>query len=118
MDLTPWNKWLRTRGEFVDSDDDGPVLITAEYEVIPEREAEFIEAMRDYGRVRHRDGASRWGFCRDLEHPDLYLETFIVSSWVEHLRQHARLTRADSHLEERLRGCIRNPPVVRHLLYL
>jgi hypothetical protein len=74
--------------------------------------------MHEFGRVRRRDGASRWGVCRDLEAADRYLETFIVSSWAEHLRQHDRITRADSHLEERLRRCVQAEPRVRHLVYL
>jgi hypothetical protein len=98
--------------------DDGPVLVTVEYYVKPEGVSEFIKTMRKYGRVRRRDGASRWEICRDLETPDRYLETFVVSSWAEHLRQHDRLTRADSHLEERLRKCISSEPKVRHLLCL
>src|SRR6266478_4900574 len=117
VDLTSWNHWRLPA--VVDADpDDGPVLVTVEYHVDPERAPEFVKTMREYGRVRHRDGASRWGLCRDLETADHYLETFVVSSWAEHLRQHDRLTRADSHLEERLRSCTRAEPKVRHLLYL
>jgi Transmembrane secretion effector len=86
--------------------------------VNPERLSEFIKTMRQYGRARRRDGASQWGICRDLEIPDRYLETFVVSSWTEHLRQHDRLTRADSELEEGLRSCTISEPNVRHLLYL
>jgi hypothetical protein len=74
--------------------------------------------MREFGRIRRRDGASRWGICRDLEVPGCYLETFTVGSWDEHLRQHERMTRADRNIEERLRGCVRSEPVVRHLVYL
>jgi hypothetical protein len=74
--------------------------------------------MHEYGRVRRRDGASRWGICRDLEIANRYLETFVVSSWAEHVRQHDRLTRADSEVEVRLRQCTRGEPNVRHLLYL
>ena len=74
--------------------------------------------MHEYGRIRRRDGASRWGICRDLEIADRYLETFIVSSWAEHVRQHDRLTRADSQIEEQLRRCTRSEPSVRHLVYL
>ncbi len=80
--------------------------------------AEFLEAMREYGRVRRRDGASRWGICRDLENEDRYLETFVVSSWAEHVRQHDRLTRADLQIEERIQRCTANEPRVRHLVYL
>jgi len=42
--------------------------------------------------------APGWGICRDLEATDIYLETFVVNSWAEHLRQHDRLTRADSEI--------------------
>jgi MFS family permease len=117
IDLTPWNHWRLPH--VVDADADaGPVLVTVEYHVKPERIPEFIETMRQYGRIRRRDGASRWGICRDLEIPNRYLETFVVSSWAEHLRQHDRLTRADSQVEERLQSCTVSEPNVRHLLYL
>ena len=118
IDLTPWNHWRLPAVVAADADAGGPVLVTVEYHVDPERAPEFIKTMREYGRVRRRDGASRWGICRDLEVADRYLETFIVSSWAEHLRQHDRLTRADSQLEERLRRCVHSEPKVRHLLYL
>ena len=117
VDLTRWNHWRMPLVVGADADD-GPVLVTVEYHVKPEGVSEFIKTMRKYGRVRRRDGASRWGICRDLENPERYLETFVVSSWAEHLRQHDRLTRADSHLEERLRKCTASEPKVQHLLYL
>jgi MFS family permease len=118
VDLTPWNHWRLPPITEAEVDSGGPVLVTIEYQVAPERAPEFIEAMHEYGRVRRRDGASRWGICRDLETPDRYLETFIVGSWAEHLRQHDRLTRADSELEKRLRSYVRAEPDVRHLIYL
>jgi MFS family permease len=117
VDLTPWNHWRMPLVLGADADD-GPILVTVEYYVKPEGVSDFIKTMRKYGRVRRRDGASRWGICRDLESTDRYLETFVVSSWAEHLRQHDRVTRADSHLEERLRECTAAEPKVRHLLYL
>jgi MFS family permease len=117
IDLTPWNHWRLP--SIADADAEaGPVLVTVEYHVDPSRVVDFVETMRQYGRVRRRDGASRWGICRDLEAADRYIETFVVSSWPEHLRQHDRFTRADSQLEERLRSCFLSEPIVRHLLYL
>jgi predicted MFS family arabinose efflux permease len=117
VDLTPWNHWRLS--PLVEANaDDGPVLVTVEYYVNPERTPEFIEAMHEYGRIRRRDGASQWGIGRDLEIADRYVETFIVSSWAEHLRQHERITQGDRHIEERLLSCVRGEPTVHHLLYL
>jgi MFS family permease len=114
-DLTPWDHW---RLPPVKADPDGRVLVTVEYEVSAGRKSEFLEAMGEYRRVRLRDGASRWGISEDLEASNRYLETFVVPSWEEHMRQHDRLTRSDSELENRVRGYTRRAPVVRHLLYL
>ena len=119
MDVTPWNHWRMP----VIADDleleieSGPVLVTVEYLVNREHASDFLKAMRRYERVRRRDGASRWGIYRDTEHPDQYLETFIVRSWAEHLRQHERITRADRALEERISSYASGEPKVRHLIY-
>ncbi len=117
LDLTPWNPW---RAPVVGAEHglEGPVLVTVEYDVRPERAADFLAAMREFGRIRQRDGASHWGICRDLETPDRYLETFVVGSWNEHLRQHERLTLADRNIEESLHEYVRGEPVAHHLLYL
>jgi len=40
-----------------------------------------------------------------LEDRDRYLETVVLSSWSEHVRQHGRASRADGHLEDLLRKC-------------
>jgi len=75
------------------------------------------EAIDRYGRVRRRDGASRWGIYRDVEQPDRYIESFLVTSWAEHLRQHERLTRADGVIEQGVRDHAQGDPVIRHLIY-
>jgi Transmembrane secretion effector len=67
--------------------------------------------------VRRRDGASRWGIYYDTEHPTHYLETFLVESWAEHLRQHTRLTQADRDVEERVHRLQVKPLKVRHFIY-
>ena len=98
--------------------DSGPVLVTVEYDVQPEKKEGFLEAIRKYERIRRRDGAYQWGFFQDLENSDRYVETFLVVSWAEHLRQHERLTLADRKIEERVHGCVRGDPKVRHLIYV
>ena len=118
-DLTPWAHWrtpnmLDQNSTIANS---GPILVTVEYDVEPQREAEFLQAMHGYERIRRRDGAYQWGIFRDLESPTRYIEEFLVDSWAEHLRQHERLTRADSQVTERIQSLVRGIPAVRHLAY-
>jgi MFS family permease len=117
-DVSPWNHW---RMPAIVEDlrpglDEGPVLVTLEYRVNHDQSEEFLEAIHEYGRVRRRDGAYRWGLYRDLEDVDRYVETFLIRSWAEHLRQHERSTKADREVEERLRTYVTGAPNVRHLV--
>jgi MFS family permease len=118
-DLSPWNHWRMPAviKELESGIDQGPVLVTVKYSVIRDHEAEFAEAIHEYGRIRRRDGAYRWGIYRDTEVADRYLEIFLVNSWAEHLRQHARQTRADEELERRLHSYVSGQPEVHHLIY-
>jgi MFS family permease len=118
-DVSPWNHWRMPVivQEVVPGLEQGPVLVTVEYRVEAEHADAFLRAMQQYEHVRRRDGASRWGLYRDLEHADVYLETFIVVSWAEHLRQHERLTRGDSDLEQLVASHARGEPIVRHLIH-
>jgi MFS family permease len=118
-DLTPWNHWRMpsiAKGNPADLDQ-GPVLVTVEYSVIPGKATEFIDTIHDYSRIRRRDGAYSWGIFHDTETPNRFLEIFLVHSWAEHLRQHDRQTRADSDLEKRLQGFLTKDTVVHHLIY-
>ena len=96
---------------------DGPVLITVEYRVEAEKTAEFLEIMGECERARRRDGAYRWGIFRDMSAPNRYVETFLVRSWAEHVRQHARQTVADHEIEKRVRSCVNCEPKVEHLMH-
>ena len=118
-DLSPWNHWRMPTvvSEVQDDLHRGPVLVTVEYSVIPERTAEFAKAIHRYARIRRRDGAYRWGIFRDTEAADHYLEIFLVNSWAEHLRQHDRQTQADRQLEQSLLTYLVKDPQVRHLIY-
>jgi MFS family permease len=97
----------------------GPVLVTVEYLIDSQRLAEFALAMLELGRVRRRDGAVDWGLFEDVAAQGRYLETFMVESWAEHLRQHERATVADRQIWERVRSfhVPDGPPTVSHLVY-
>jgi MFS family permease len=96
----------------------GPILVTVEYSVFGEDHDEFREIMRELGRARKRTGAERWGVFQDGADPDCFVETFLVGTWEEHLRQHLeRSTVADRATHARAVELTRDPPRVRHLFY-
>ncbi|MFY8092167.1 MAG: MFS transporter [Niveispirillum sp.] len=103
----------------VDSPTDrGPVMITIDYLIDPARTAEFTRAMRTLRRIRHRDGAISWALYEDAAEPGRMVESFVLESWLEHLRQHERVTHADREDQEVVRSFHlgTEPPLVRHLI--
>ena len=84
--------------------------------VAEDQEPRFLEAMELVRRSRQRTGASRWDLYRDGADRRQFVETFVVPSWAEHLRQHGeRLTGTDQALEERAIALADGPPEVQHL---
>jgi MFS family permease/quinol monooxygenase YgiN len=117
-DLAPSNHWAEPVVSVQPADDRGPVLIEIEYRIEPARLAEFVAALRRFHSARQRDGAIRWDVWEDVAEPGRVVEAFIVESWLEHQRQHARATRTDQLDQEVLQAFHLGdrPPVVRHLL--
>jgi hypothetical protein len=92
------------------------VLVTLEYDVDPADAPAFLSAVRRLEPIRRRDGAIRWNVYRDTEEPRRWVETFVVESWLEHLRQHERITANDRVVLDGARAFHRGPdgPRVRH----
>jgi MFS family permease len=81
--------------------DEGPVMVTIEYQIDPARAAEFAEVMQRTRRARLRQGALSWGLFRDVAVPGRYIEYFVDETWVEHQRRLERFTAFDAGLRER-----------------
>jgi hypothetical protein len=81
---------------------DSPAFVLVSYEVRPECEEDFLRALRLVGRVRRRNGATDWSFYRDAERPERFIETFVLATWDEHVRQHQRLTVTDAAVLDRV----------------
>jgi MFS family permease len=118
-DLTPAPRWLDPQLGASFEPEHGPVLVTVEYEIDPGGAEAFARAMRPLGAIRLRDGALRWGLWADAARPGRYLESFVVESWLEHLRQHERTTAADREVQGRARAFHRGaePPRVTHFVH-
>jgi quinol monooxygenase YgiN len=99
--------------------EEGPVLVAIEYRIDPSQAEDFAEAMEAMKKIRRRDGAIRWGLYRDTADPARHIETFIVESWVEHLRQHERVTISDRSVQEQVNAFHKGSegPTVSHFVY-
>ena len=118
VNLTPSMHWPSPEMDSEVGHDRGPVMVTIEYEIDPDALDDFTEAMGAMRRIRERDGAIQWGMYQDASDPALVVEFFTVESWLEHLRQHDRVTKTDKLDQEVVHTFHRgsNPPRVRHLI--
>ncbi len=96
--------------------DRGPVLVTIQYDVQSQQRIRFLRALRTLGKRRRRDGAFAWSIFEHTELPDHFIETFSVESWLEHLRQHQRVTDADRVLQASIQDLLvaGSRPIVTH----
>jgi hypothetical protein len=99
-DLTPSMHWPDPVVTHDVERHEGPVLVTVEYRIDPRDRGQFLAAMNELGYERRRNGAYGWGVFEDSAIEGRMLETFLVESWLEHLRQHERVTQEDRVLQE------------------
>jgi hypothetical protein len=96
----------------------GPVMVEVEYRIDPARREAFAAALEEVGRIRRRDGAIFWRHFVDAADPARHVEAFLLESWLQHLRQHERVTASDKPVQERVRAFQLGPepPRVVHLV--
>ncbi len=117
LDLTPSMHWpVPVTSQTID-DDRGPVLVTVEYRIRPQDRAAFLEAIAKLEHGRRRDGAYAWGVFEDAADAARFVETFLIELWMEHLRQHERVTNADRLVQEAVdRFDLAGAPKVTHFI--
>ena len=117
VDLSP-SPMAVPEGRLVGDDTSSPALVVVAYEVRPEAEDDFLRALRLVGRVRRRTGAMSWSVYRDAERAHRFIETFVLPSWHEHMRQHQRRTVTDAVLQEDVRQYLRpgTAPTAKHFV--
>jgi Transmembrane secretion effector len=98
--------------------DDGPVMVTVETIIRPEDREEYLASVEQLRLIFLRNGAFLFRVDENLEHAGSFRTEMLVGSWVEHLRQHARMTKAETELAERVWAIHAGDeePVVRHYL--
>ena len=113
-DLTPSMHWPEPVVTHGLEHDAGPVMVTVEYRIDVKDRQPFLSALDGLAAERRRDGAYAWGVFQDTADAGRFVETFLVESWTEHLRQHRRVTHADRALESAVHRYLSEPPKVTH----
>jgi MFS family permease len=117
-DLTPSLHWPEPATAAPVPGERGPVMVEIAYRIdLADRHA-FLSAIEHLARVRKRDGATGWQIFEDVEVPERFVEVFFTPSWLDHLRQHERITKADEIVQAAVTAFHRGPdaPSVRHFV--
>ncbi|HEY2970162.1 MAG TPA: MFS transporter [Casimicrobiaceae bacterium] len=101
LNFTPSLDWPAPVLAETPEPDSGPVMVTIEYRVQPAKRAEFVAAMQAVREMRRRNGAYFWELFHDSADPARFVECFMDESWLEHLRQHERVSVADREIQQR-----------------
>lgn len=102
LNLDPANRWQQPNLALDVRPQSGPIFIVVEYVIREEDLPAFMETMDERRRIRLRNGARQWELMRDLENPEVWLETYHAPTWVEYVRHNHRATKADVEVTERL----------------
>lgn len=91
----------------------GPIMIMVDWDIPPENTDAFLALMTQRRRIRLRDGARQWALLRDLENPDIWVESYHVATWTEYIRHNQRRTQVDAENLDHLRKLHRGPDAPR-----
>jgi len=116
LDLTPSMHWPAPVVAADLEERAGPVLVMIEYQIAIEDRNAFLKALEHVSAERRRDGAYAGDVFEDVSAPGRIVETFLVESWVEHLRQHERVTNADRVVQERVQRFLLHPSTITHFV--
>ena len=95
----------------------GPALVSIEYRIKSQHREAFLNALQRLSHQRRRDGAYAWSVFEDAAEEGRFLEIFLMDSWLEHLRQHERVTHADRALQNAVYGFhVQGTPKVTHFI--
>lgn len=109
MNLDPLNRFVEPSLALDLKPRSGPIHVEVEYLIRDPDLPAFLEAMADRQRIRLRDGARHWTLQRDLEDPEIWLESYQTPTWVDYVRHNLRRTQADLASFDRILALHRGP---------
>ncbi|MDG2176375.1 MAG: MFS transporter [Gammaproteobacteria bacterium] len=102
LDLSPSGHWKIPEPVITVEPQQGPVMICISYQVHDGNQTAFLQAMEKLGKSRRRDGAWEWNIMEDITAPGMFQEFFLVATWLDHLRQHERISKQDAMIQDEI----------------
>lgn len=96
--------------------DRGPVFINIIYKVKDKYIEEYLLLIKELSKFRKKSGCYGWGIYQDTNDPNVYSENFYIESWLEHLRQHERVTEAERDVQEKIDGLLISEKKISHYI--
>jgi MFS family permease len=103
LNLDPMNRFNTPALKLDLQQRSGPIVSLIDYTIADEDVSEFLTLMARRRRVRIRDGARQWALMRDLEHPEIWTETYHTATWADYVRHNQRRTQADQEIWDGIR---------------
>ena len=118
LNLDPLNRWREPSLALDLKPRSGPIVISIEYVIREENLHDFLDVMVERRRIRRRDGARHWTLKRDLENPEIWVESYHTPTWHEYIRHNLRMTHADAVVRDKLMALHNGtePPKVRRMI--
>lgn len=118
LDLSAASAWPQAPAIEDDTAGDQPAMVTVEYHIAENDRDAFRTALAAFSKERFRDGATQWYLYQSVEDPKVWIESFHLPSWAEHIEQHDRVTKHDADLQTKVRALdMRDTgPVVQHFI--
>lgn len=115
LNLDPLNRWQEPRVAVDIRSRSGPIQVEVEFRIAEADVETFLAMMAERHRIRVRDGARHWALQRDLEDPELWVESYQTPTWLDYVRHNHRRTHADGEVSDALRALNAGgePPAVR-----
>lgn len=85
-------------------------LVTIEYRFDPKLCDEFEHNMRELGRALKSEGMAYWELFQDPAEIGHYIEIRIADTWIDHMRQHERVTKNVELMEDGIRTLLKDAP--------
>ena len=103
LNLDPLNRFREPHLALDIKPRSGPIVVMIEYIIREENLHAFLDTMAERRRVRRRDGARNWTLLRDVENPELWIESYHAPTWIEYVRHNSRITQADAEVGQKIR---------------